>query len=233
MGSNDNARGAFFALRASDGSLVWTFYGAYPHGTSFTDVNGVTFDAGDTWTTKVTPNDTPNNCYLTGGAAPWQQGAIDNDLGMIYVPFGNVRSCTGSQNGEGRPGDNLFGSSVVAIDYKTGAYKWHFQAVKHDIWDMDNALTPVLADIVVGGADEEGPVLRQQVGVPVHAGSRHRQAGAADRIPRRPRRHAQRPGADAADPAAEPLQQAEPHQRGHAVHGAREPGLQRIRSTTA
>ena len=152
MGSNDNPRGAFYALRASDGSLVWTFYGAYPHGTSFTDVNGTTFDAGDTWTTKVTPNDTPNNCYLTGGAAPWQQGAIDNELKMIYVPFGNVRSCNGSQNGEGRPGDNLFGSSVVAIDYKTGAYKWHFQAVKHDIWDMDNALTPVLADIVVAGA---------------------------------------------------------------------------------
>ena len=58
---------------------------------------------------------------------------------MIYLPFGNVRSCNGSQNGEGRPGDNLFGSSVVAIDYKTGAYKWHFQSVKHDIWDMDNA----------------------------------------------------------------------------------------------
>ena len=70
---------------------------------------------------------------------------------MIYVPFGNVRSCTGSQNGEGRPGDNLFGSSVVALDYKTGAYKWHFQAVRHDIWDMDNALTPVLADVVIGG----------------------------------------------------------------------------------
>ena len=70
---------------------------------------------------------------------------------MIYIPFGNVRSCTGSQNGEGRPGDNLFGSSVVALDYKTGAYKWHFQAVKHDIWDMDNALTPVLADVVIGG----------------------------------------------------------------------------------
>jgi glucose dehydrogenase/plastocyanin len=155
MGSNDNGRGSFFALRASNGALVWTFYGAYPHGTSFTDVNGVTFDAGDSWTTKVTPNDTPNNCYLTGGAAPWQQGAIDNELGLIYVPFGNVRSCTGSQNGEGRPGDNLFGSSVVAIDYKTGAYKWHFQAVKHDIWDMDNALTPVLADIVVNGATKK------------------------------------------------------------------------------
>jgi len=151
MGTNDNSRGAAYALRASDGALVWVFYGTYPHGTSFTDVNGTTVDAGDTWTTKVTPNDTPNNCYLTGGAAPWQQGTIDPELGMIYIPFGNVRSCNGSQNGEGRPGDNLFGSSVVALDYKTGAYKWHFQAVRHDIWDMDNALTPVLADVVING----------------------------------------------------------------------------------
>jgi outer membrane protein assembly factor BamB/plastocyanin len=151
MGTNDNDRGAAFALRASDGTMVWTFYGAYPHGTVFTDVNGNTFDAGDTWTTKVTPNDTPNNCYLTGGAAAWQQGTIDPELGMYYVAFGNLRSCNGSQNGEGRPGDNLFGSSVVALDLKTGAYKWHFQAVRHDIWDMDNALTPALADVVIDG----------------------------------------------------------------------------------
>jgi outer membrane protein assembly factor BamB/plastocyanin len=151
MGTNDNDRGAAFALRASDGAMVWTFYGAYPHGTVFTDVNGNTFDAGDTWTTKVTPNDTPNNCYLDGGAAAWQQGTIDPELGMYYVAFGNLRSCTGSQNGQDRPGDNLFGSSVVALDYKTGAYKWHFQAVRHDIWDMDNALTPALADVVIDG----------------------------------------------------------------------------------
>ena len=151
MGTNDNARGAAFALRASDGAMVWTFFSTYPHGTSFTDVNGTTFDAGDTFTTKVTPNDTPNDCYLTAGAAAWQQGTIDADLGLIYQPFGNVRSCTGSQNGEGRPGDNLFGSSLVALDLKTGAYKWHFQAVRHDIWDMDNALSPVLADVVING----------------------------------------------------------------------------------
>ena len=155
MGSNDNGRGVAFAMRASDGSMVWTFYGAYPHGTTFTDVNGNTFDAGDSWTTAVTPNDTPNNCYLTGGAAPWQQGTIDPELGMIYIPFGNVRSCGGSQNGAGRPGDNLFGSSVVALDYRTGAYKWHFQAVRHDIWDMDNALTPSLADVVIGGVTKK------------------------------------------------------------------------------
>jgi glucose dehydrogenase/plastocyanin len=151
MGTNDNARGAAYALNASDGSLAWVFYGAWPHGAVFTDVNGTTFDAGDTFTTKVTPNDTPNDCYLTAGNAPWQPGAIDPELGMIYIAFGNTRSCNSSQNRQNAPGDNLFASSLVALDLKTGAYKWHFQSVRHDIWDMDNVLTPTLADVVIGG----------------------------------------------------------------------------------
>ena len=151
MGTNDNPRGAAFALRASDGALQWVFYGAYPAGTSFTDVNGTTFDAGATWTTKTTPNDTPNDCYLTGGAAPWMHPSIDPELGMLYMTFGNARSCTGSQNGSGRPGDNLFTNSLVALDLKTGAYKWHFQSVRHDIFDMDNVHTPSMADVTIGG----------------------------------------------------------------------------------
>lgn len=152
MGTNDgSARGTLFALQASDGALAWHFYSTYPAGTSFTDVNGNTFDAGHTFTTRETPNDTPNDCYLTAGATPWQHPTVDPELGLLYQTFGNVRSCNGSQNGEGRPGDNLFGSSLVAIDYKTGEYKWHFQMVRHDIWDMDNVHTPSFADVMIGG----------------------------------------------------------------------------------
>jgi quinohemoprotein ethanol dehydrogenase len=151
MGNNDTGRGAAFALRASDGALQWAFYGAYPAGTSFTDVNGTTFDAGATWTTLNTPNDTPNDCYLNGGATPWMHPTIDTELGLGYWTFGNVRSCNGSQNGAARPGDNLFSNSIVAIDLKTGAYKWHFQSVRHDIFDMDNVLPPTLADVTIGG----------------------------------------------------------------------------------
>ncbi|MET0333647.1 MAG: PQQ-binding-like beta-propeller repeat protein, partial [Rhizobacter sp.] len=151
MGNNDNSRGAVFALKAADGSLAWHFYSTYPAGTRFTDVNGVNFDAGHTFTSRNAPNDTPNNCYLTAGATPWMHGTIDAELGMLYQTFGNVRSCNGSQNGEGRPGDNLFGSSLVALDLKTGAYKWHFQAVKHDIWDMDNVNAMSFADVAIDG----------------------------------------------------------------------------------
>ena len=151
VGTNDSPRSAAYAVRSSDGSIAWWFYGAYPHGTSFTDVNGKTFDAGDTWTTKTRPNDTPNDCYLTAGAAPWIHPSIDPELGMVYFTFGNVRSCPNSQDGSGRPGDNLFGNSVVALDAKTGKYKWHFQSVRHDIWDMDNVHNPLLADVMIGG----------------------------------------------------------------------------------
>jgi len=151
MGTNDNDRGAAFALRASDGALQWVFYAAYPFGTTFTDVNGNTFDAGATWTTKVTPNDTPNDCYLTSGGAAWMHPTIDPELGMLYWTFGNPRSCTGAQWGDDRPGDNLFTNSLVAMDLKTGAYKWHFQSVRHDIWDMDNVHAPTLANVMIRG----------------------------------------------------------------------------------
>jgi quinohemoprotein ethanol dehydrogenase len=151
IGTNDSPRSATYALNAKDGSLKWYFYSAYPHGTVFTDVNGKSFDAGDTWTTKNTPNDTPNDCYKTAGAAPWIHGAIDPELGMIYWTFGNVRSCPNSQDGSGRPGDNLFANSLVALDLKTGAYKWHFQSVRHDIWDSENVHAPLLADVALNG----------------------------------------------------------------------------------
>src|SRR5204862_6759706 len=65
--------------------------------------------------------------------------------------FGNVRSCRSSQDGQLRPGDNLFGNSLVALDLKTGAYKWHFQSIRHDHWDMDNTSPPPLADLTING----------------------------------------------------------------------------------
>src|SRR5690606_27660827 len=48
-----------------------------------------------------------------------------------------------------RPGMNLFANSIVALDSNTGEYKWHFQSVHHDIWDMDNVMSPVLADVMI------------------------------------------------------------------------------------
>lgn len=148
LGGNDGNRNAAFAVKSSDGSLVWSFYGGAEPGRVVTDVNGVTTDAGATWG-PVQPNGL--SCALTGGVSPWIHPSIDPELGMVYYTFGNVRSCGSSQDGKDRPGDNLFGNTVVAIDLKTGAYKWHFQSIRHDIWDMDNTHPPVLADVSIGG----------------------------------------------------------------------------------
>lgn len=148
VGTNDGNRGAAFAVRASDGAIVWQFYGGAEPGTVVTDVNGVTTDAGATWG-PLQPNGL--SCATTAGATPWLHGALDPELGMFYVTFGNVRSCGSSQDGQGRPGDNLFGNSLVALDLKTGQYKWHFQSVRHDIFDMDNVHSPVLANVTVNG----------------------------------------------------------------------------------
>src|SRR5690606_18528791 len=53
--------------------------------------------------------------------------------------------------GGDRPGDNLFGNSVVAVDALTGDYRWHFQTIHHDLWDYDLPAPPVLVDVEVGG----------------------------------------------------------------------------------
>ena len=137
-----------FAVRSSDGGTVWSFFGGAVPGVVVTDVNGVTTDAGATWGPLLANG---NSCALTAGATPWLHGALDPELGTFYVTFGNVRTCGSSQDGQERPGDNLFGDTLVAIDMKTGAYKWHHQSIRHDIWDMDNVHSPVLADVTVGG----------------------------------------------------------------------------------
>jgi quinoprotein glucose dehydrogenase len=73
---------------------------------------------------------------------------VDEELGLVYLP---VESPTSDYYGGERPGDNLFGESLVCVDLKTGQRKWHFQIVHHPIWDYDLSSAPILADINVGG----------------------------------------------------------------------------------
>lgn len=79
---------------------------------------------------------------------PWIHPAVDPELGLVYWTFGNPYPRT---DGSSRGGDNLFANSIVAIDAKTGKRRWHFQSVHHDIWDADNVMAPVLADLIVDG----------------------------------------------------------------------------------
>jgi len=74
--------------------------------------------------------------------------AADEERGLIYMTFG---APTANYYGGDRPGANLFGNSVVAVDAATGKYKWHFQVVHHDLWDFDLPPAPGLVDIVRDG----------------------------------------------------------------------------------
>lgn len=84
----------------------------------------------------------------TGNAGSWTQMAADEELGLVYLP---IESATGDYYGGHRPGNGLFGESLVAVDIKTGKRKWHYQLVHHGLWDMDISAPPILADINVNG----------------------------------------------------------------------------------
>jgi len=84
----------------------------------------------------------------TGNTGVWTQITVDEKLGLVYLP---VESPTGDFYGGHRPGNNLFGESLVCVDLKTGERKWHFQLVHHPLWDMDLSSAPILADITVNG----------------------------------------------------------------------------------
>jgi len=84
----------------------------------------------------------------TGNAGVWGQISVDEELGIAYLP---VELPTGDYYGGHRPGNGLFGESIVAVDLKTGQRKWHYQLVHHGIWDMDIPCAPILVDITVNG----------------------------------------------------------------------------------
>ncbi len=84
----------------------------------------------------------------TGNAGVWAQMTVDEELDTVYLP---VELPTGDYYGGHRPGNGLFGESVVALDLKTGQRKWHYQLVHHGIWDMDIPCAPILMDLTVDG----------------------------------------------------------------------------------
>ena len=96
-----------------------------------------------------------NSAEYTGNAGSWAPMAGDDKRGLIYVP---VEDATGDYYGGHRPGNNLFASSLVCLDAKTGKRVWHQQLVHHDIWDRDNPTQPILADITVSGKKIEAVV---------------------------------------------------------------------------
>jgi alcohol dehydrogenase (cytochrome c) len=135
-GAEYGIRGRVKAFDAKTGKLVWTFY----------TIPGPGEVGHDTW-----PRD--NDLWMHGGASVWQTPAVDPELGLIFFSTGNPGP---DYNGAVRAGDNLFSASIVALEAKTGKYRWHFQQVHHDLWDYDGPSPVVLFDLELNGALRKG-----------------------------------------------------------------------------
>ncbi len=103
-----------------------------------------------------------NSADDAGNTGVWTQITVDEELGLVYLP---VESPTGDYFGGHRPGNNLYGESLVCVDLRTGVRKWHYQIVRHPIWDFDLASAPILADITVGGKAVKAVALPTKQGI--------------------------------------------------------------------
>ena len=93
----------------------------------------------------------------TGDVSSWAPISADIENDLVYIP---TNGATIDYYGGFRPGDNLFGTSLIALRASTGERAWHFQTVHHDIWNYDNPMAPVLLDLDVPGQGEVPAVMQ-------------------------------------------------------------------------
>mgnify|MGYP006272828989 CR=1 FL=1 len=128
--SRRNVKGAVRGYDARTGKRLWMFRTIPQPG----EVGSETWE-NDSWA-------------YSGNTGVWAQISVDEELGLAYLP---VELPTHDYYGGARPGNTLFGESLVAVDLKTGQRKWHYQLVHHGIWDMDLPCAPILADVTING----------------------------------------------------------------------------------
>jgi alcohol dehydrogenase (cytochrome c) len=128
-GGEFGIRGFIDAYEAQTGKRAWRFY----------TIPGPGEPGHETWTGEA---------WKTGGASAWVTGAYDPEQNLLFYGTGNPGP---DYHSESRPGDNLYATSLVALDADTGKLRWHFQFTPHDVHDWDSTEVPVLADITVAG----------------------------------------------------------------------------------
>jgi quinoprotein glucose dehydrogenase len=128
--SKKNVKGYVRGFDVKTGKRLWIFH-TIPRPGEF----GIDTWQNDSWS-------------YTGNTGVWGQISVDEQLGLVYLP---VELPTGDYYGGHRPGNGLFGESLVAVDLETGKRRWHYQLVHHGLWDMDIPCAPILADITVDG----------------------------------------------------------------------------------
>ena len=134
----ENVPGDILAYDAATGDFLWKFHVIPKPG----EVGHETWE-NDAW-------------EYTGDVSSWAPLAADLERGLVYVPTNGV---TIDYYGGFSPGDNLFSTSLIALDAKTGERAWHYQLVHHDIWNYDTPVAPVLLDVTIDG--KETPIVVQ------------------------------------------------------------------------
>jgi quinoprotein glucose dehydrogenase len=130
-GTGPGAPGDVSAYDIHDGKRIWTFHTIPQPGEP---------NYGKGWVEASAKG--------RSGVNAWAPMTVDVDRGIVFLPLG---APSGDLFGGDRPGDNLYSSSLVALDAATGKYLWHFQLVHHDVWDYDVSEPPALFDIKKGG----------------------------------------------------------------------------------
>ena len=140
-GSEYGVRGYMSAYDADDGKLVWRFY-TVPGDPSKPFENKAMEMAAKTWKGEW--------WKFGGGGSPWDPISYDPQSNLMYFGTGNGLPWDEKARSPGG-GDNLFLSSIIAVNADTGAYVWHYQTTPGDSWDYDSTQTLTLADLTIDG----------------------------------------------------------------------------------
>ena len=125
-----NLKGDVRGFDVHSGKLLWTFHTIPAKGEK----------GYETWL--------DGSAETASNAGVWAPMSADPELGYVYLP---VEAPLADTYGGHRPGNNLYGNSLVCLDAKSGAVVWYFQMIHHDIWDWDNPTAPILMNLVVDG----------------------------------------------------------------------------------
>jgi alcohol dehydrogenase (cytochrome c) len=128
-GGEFGIRGFIDAYEAETGKRAWRFY----------TIPGPGEPGHETWSADA---------WKIGGAGVWVTGAYDPEQNLVFYGTGNPGP---DYHSESRPGDNLYSTSLVALDADSGKLRWHYQFTPHDVHDWDATEVPVLADITIAG----------------------------------------------------------------------------------
>ena len=146
-GGEYGVRGFVKAYDANSGKLVWTFHTIPEKGHegvwAENDATGRHMKR-DIAAEKAALAKGGGDFYKTLGGGVWMTPAVDMKTNTVFFVVGNPSP---DLYGAERPGDNLYTDSIVAIDLNTGNYKWHYQYVAHDVWDLDAVSPPILVDV--------------------------------------------------------------------------------------